>query len=495
VRALVTPLVVLAVLTATVDASAQRARQGTRQERPRGVSREMSSLTLDALRTPGGMTLEAAVERALATSPALSEARANASAASADATAAWLPMLPHIDATARYMRVNGTNAPLSTALQGDGSLNSALAGVDDPDAQRILGALVDTPFPIPENQMSVVLTASLPLSEILLTILPSFLAADDLAEARAHEVAAAHNSVVLRTTESYYGYVRAAGALAVARAALEDASESRRQVEAAARAGALSGVDLRAAEAHEGNARVLFERSRAALAIAEASLRASLSLPEGRALRVGEDLTTPLPPHRASLPDLVQRAMDERPEIRALSDVISARDHAAGAAAGARWPQLVAIANYEMGNPNSRLVPAVEEWRSTWAVGAAVRWSPTEALIANARYDQASAQRDASRAALDAARNAIRVEVTAAYREEQAARASLDAAQLTVEAAEAAYRGRSAQLRAGGAVTGDLLDANADLARARLSLVDAAVGVRVARARLERATGGAPLGR
>jgi outer membrane protein TolC len=44
-------------------------------------------------------------------------------------------------------------------------------------------------------------------------------------------------------------------------------------------------------------------------------------------------------------------------------------------------------------------------------------------------------------------------------------------------------------------VTGDLLDANADLARARLSLVDAAVGVRVARARLERATGGAPLGR
>ncbi len=56
-------------------------------------------------------------------------------------------------------------------------------------------------------------------------------------------------------------------------------------------------------------------------------------------------------------------------------------------------------------------------------------------------------------------------------------------------AAEAEHQVRMAQLEAGAAVTSDVLDAETSVTRARLQLIDAAIELRLARARLNKAIG------
>ena len=63
----------------------------------------------------------------------------------------------------------------------------------------------------------------------------------------------------------------------------------------------------------------------------------------------------------------------------------------------------------------------------------------------------------------------------------------MEAAQVGIRSAEESYRVRREQFRAGAAVATDVIDAEEDLRRARLDLVNAAIDVRIARARLDRA--------
>ncbi|KAF0166033.1 MAG: hypothetical protein FD160_4065, partial [Caulobacteraceae bacterium] len=64
---------------------------------------------------------------------------------------------------------------------------------------------------------------------------------------------------------------------------------------------------------------------------------------------------------------------------------------------------------------------------------------------------------------------------------------ALEAAKVGITAAEESYRVRREQFRAGAAVATDVVYAEADLRRARLELVNAAIDIRIARARLNRA--------
>ncbi len=83
----------------------------------------------------------------------------------------------------------------------------------------------------------------------------------------------------------------------------------------------------------------------------------------------------------------------------------------------------------------------------------------------------------------------MRLEVIRAYEDYRSSHAAMDSAQTGVEAAEESYRVRLAQLEAGVSVSSDLLDAQNDLTRARIEIVNAAIDLRIARAQLLRALG------
>jgi outer membrane protein TolC len=92
-------------------------------------------------------------------------------------------------------------------------------------------------------------------------------------------------------------------------------------------------------------------------------------------------------------------------------------------------------------------------------------------------------------AELSALEDALRQEIGQGFEDYEAARQAMESALTGIRAAEESYRVRREQFRAGAAVATDVIDAESELRRARLELVNAAIDVRIARARLDRAVG------
>ena len=87
---------------------------------------------------------------------------------------------------------------------------------------------------------------------------------------------------------------------------------------------------------------------------------------------------------------------------------------------------------------------------------------------------------------------AIRVEVAQGYHGMHAAQSAMESARLGLEAAREGYRVTRDQLQAGIVNTTTLLQAQSELIRAQVDVVDSAIGLRVAKATLLRAIGEMP---
>jgi outer membrane protein TolC len=275
----------------------------------------------------------------------------------------------------------------------------------------------------------------------------------------------------------------------VAESAVSQTEAHREQVAALVDAGVAARVDLMRVDAQLATAQVGVARAHGGVAIAENALRTLLHQNGSGNLSLGEDLTQAPDSISGGREALVARALDTRPELQALLRLVQARDDLISARAGARLPHLSLQGNVDVANPNQRVFPQTEEFRTTWDVSAVLSWSPNDFASANTDVSSARAEQAQAEADLESLRDAIRLEVTQAYEQYESARAALVAATAGIEAAEESYRVRHEQLDAGTAVSSDLIDAESELTRARLQLLDAAIDVRLAHARLRRALG------
>ena len=428
------------------------------------------------------------------TAPSLDSSRAAVRAAAAGADRAWLGVLPRLELSARYTRLSDVENP---SLGGDfdrSALDPVIAGVDDPEARALFEGLFESfgsfDFPVILDQYSLRASLTYPVSDVFLTILPAYRASSSFADAQRLRTEAEQQTVELRAREAFYLYARARGALLVAEATVQQIDAHRRNVEALVNAGVAAPVDLMRVDAQLASARVGVARARGGVTVAAQALR-NLMHVEGEEplIPVGENLLSVPPPVEAPRAQLVARAIENRAEMRALRLVITGRESAVTARRGEQWPHLALQANYEYANPNNRIIPQQEEWNGTWDVSVLLTWSPNDFFAGDAAVDQAQAELAQSRADLDALGDAVELEVIRAHDGYETARAALEAAQAGIAAAEESYRVRGEQIRAGTAVTSDLIDAETELTRARLQLLDALIDVHLARARLERAIG------
>ena len=276
--------------------------------------------------------------------------------------------------------------------------------------------------------------------------------------------------------------------IAVASTQVLDVEEQVRLAELGYEEGAVRRSDLLGARAQLAAARASHARALAMGGAADAALRSLLGLGPGEPLAIAEDLSSPPPAQTRTPSALVGLAFERRPEVRALRHGARASRSAQGAAEGARWPALRFAFGAQVANPNQRYVPQRERFDATWDLSVILAWSPNQAIAAEARASAAAADAARLEADLEAFRDALHREVASAFAEDRSARAQWLQAQAAVEAAEEAYRARQLERAEGEALTSEVLAAQTQLARARLLQVDAAVGARVARARLAFAT-------
>ena len=427
-----------------------------------------AGLTLEALYSEGGLTADEAATAARASAPSIESARAAARAAEAGATRAWYGVLPRLEVSARYTR---------------------LSDVEQPNLGEDFG--FDFEFPVLLNNYAFRASVTWPVSDTFITILPAYRASADFADAQRLQTEAQELTVAMNAREAYFNYARARGALLVAEATVGQIEAHRLNVEALVNAGVAAPVDLMRVDAQLSSARVGIARARAGVAISARALRTLMHVDgDDPIVPLGENLQAVPPPPQAPRAQLIARAIEQRAEMRALRLVTSGREEVVTARAGERWPHLAVQANYDLANPNQRVFPQTEEFRSTWDLSVILSWSPNDTLTGQAGMRQAQAELAQAQADIAALEDGIVIEVTQAYETYESARAALEAAQVGIEAAEESYRVRVEQMRAGTAVTRDLIDAETELTRARLQLIDALIDVHLASARLDRAVGG-----
>jgi outer membrane protein TolC len=328
---------------------------------------------------------------------------------------------------------------------------------------------------------------SYPVSDLFFSILPRYKAAKRAVEAQQYNTAAEGNTVALNTREAFYNYARARAALLVARSSQAQTEAQLKDVASLVAAGTVARVEQMRAEANVASSRVAVARAEGAVAIARNALRTLLHRPGDQDIAMTEDFAQVLPPLADTKEQLLEAAIKQRSELRSLSIMLDVHDRNIRANDGDKLPKLGVSAVGDLGNPNQRSTSFERKWVGTWAVIGTLSWSPNDFAVADARADQVGAQRAQTLADIAALEDALRSEVSQAVEDYSAAQQAVDAAATGIRAAEETYRVRREQFRAGAAVATDVVIAESDLNRARLELVNAAIDLRIARARLDHA--------
>jgi len=411
------------------------------------------------------LTLDQAVERALARAPSLEQARALGRAAEADARAARGRRLPLVELNAGYTRQS-----------------------DVPELVLALpGAPPRTIFPnIPDNYRTR-LGASVPLyTGGRISALVE--AAEGERNAAAEEVQSTAADLVLETIAAYWSLVTSretervlSDALAAYDAHLRDA-RNRREF------GLAASNEVLAVQVERDRAELARLRATSAASLADANLSRLLDLPPGTRVEPVEPLERPAAPD-VDVELLVTAALAARHDRAALASRVATADAQTRAERAARLPQLAASAGFDYANPNRKILPPDPRWNDTWDVSLTLSLNVFDGGRTSAAVARAEARAEAARRRLEDLDRRIRLHVIRAALDLSTAQAAVAVAERALEAGRENRRVAADRYREGLIQSSELLDAETALLRAGLDRTEALTQVRLAVAALDRAAG------
>jgi outer membrane protein TolC len=442
---------------------------------------------LHALGQGRGLTADEVARRSVNSSATLEARRRGVEAAAAGVSQARSGYYPRVTLSASYTRLSDIDPP-SFGSGGTLVATPAAPGTLNPTPTVAAPPLA---FPVVLDNYALSAKLQVPISDYFLRVANSVASASRSHDAARLEVEAARRTRERDARVAYYQWIRAQAQELIAVQALEQANGHSSDTQNAFQAGLVSKADVLRVDAQVKNAELFQERAKNAVELAAVSLSVLMGDEPGRKYEVGEDVFAPAPElDRLPTPaNAYTEAVARRSELKALERAEAAlREQAAVARAG-NYPRLDAQATALYANPNPRYFPQEEKFRATWEAGVVLSFTPTDipgaqaqASIAEARALELAAQRRALH-------DALRLDVNRVIRAAEEARFAIGVSRNAADAAEEGYRVRRELYRAGRATTVEVTDAETELTRARIELVDAHVGARVALAELRHALG------
>ncbi|HSK00885.1 MAG TPA: TolC family protein [Kofleriaceae bacterium] len=421
---------------------------------------------LDALFTQGGLTSEQAASRAPAASPSVRKAAAQIDIAVAQAETAELVRVPRVAANATYTRLSPLD-PIVLGMPG-------------------MGASIE----FPTNSYATQAQVGVALSDYIVRY-PKLIEAARLGleatrvSKRADELAAGQDARL-----AYYEWVRAKLQVLIATRQLTQVQATLGQVRALAEAQRLSKADLMRVESQEAQAEQVLDQLRFLSELREEQLRLLIGAASGEPLVVGEDIRTDVAaPASVELDALLSTAQQQRLEFRALDLGISAKQKQRESEKANQFPKLSAFAAADYARPNQRAFLEPDAFKLTWQAGLQLSWTLNDALVSRATDRRLDAEARELRADRENLERGTRLAVLAAQQAVALAQRALATSQKGLAAAEEGYRVRQALLGAQRATAVELVDAETELTRARITALNARVDLRVALAQLAYALG------
>ena len=418
---------------------------------------------LDALFVQGGLTADAAAARASKASPSVRRKMAEVDAAIAQGEQAELARVPQVGAKLSYTRLS----PLDPIMFGT----------------------IAIPFIL--NNYVAEANLVVPLSDYVLRypkLIDAAHYAEDVAKVskRASELAAGEDARL-----AFYEWVRARLQVLIADSQLSQIQVTLKQMRALADAQRLSKADLLRFESQEAQAEQTEDQLKNLAELREEQLRMLIGAPDAEALAIGEDIRQELsvPGMASKLDDLMAAAKQKRLDFKTLDLGILAKDKQRQSEKASLYPRLSAFATTDYANPNQRVFPQSEKFTFTWAAGVQLTWTLNDNLNAQTTDRRLIAETNELRADRENLERGTRIEVLAATQAVAIAQHALTTSQKGLVAAQEGYRVRQALLAAERATAVELVDAETDLTRARITALNARVDLRVALAQLEHALG------
>jgi outer membrane protein TolC len=292
----------------------------------------------------------------------------------------------------------------------------------------------------------------------------------ELVGAASHDTAAAAAEYDRARLEAAYStadaYVRALEAHATAEVSarlVSDIDADLKRAETLRAADTLTNVDVLRLQSAKAAAEQTAVRTDTSQTSSLAKLVVTIGLRDGDEVDITDDLPPQPPSLTMSLDQAQKRAMSTRPELRAAAERIAASSDIKTSKWEQYVPSINAIAAWQHTTGLEPFQPANEEY-----LGLQVQWKIWDWGGIRNEYKEAVAHENAAKITADYLADHVRLEVRTRWLEAQSVFKNLATSQTQLQSAEEAYRLQKVKFENGAATTTDVLDAESDVARARL---------------------------
>lgn len=289
------------------------------------------------------------------------------------------------------------------------------------------------------------------------------------------------------TADAYVRALEAHASADVSARLVQDIDADLQRAQKLRAADTLTNVDVLRLQSAKAAAEQTAVRTDTASTSAIAKLAVTIGLHDGDVVGITDDLP-PQPPGLAmSLDQAINRAVSARPELRAAAERVASSANVATSKWEQYVPSINAVGAWVHTTGLEPFQPANEEY-----IGLQVNWKVWDWGGYRNEYKEAKAHENAARISASYLADHVKLEVRTKWLDAQAFFKNLASAQTQLQSAEEAYRLQKVKFESGVATTTDVLDAESDVARARLQSALARYDYYLALIGLARSVGDVP---
>ena len=428
------------------------------------------------------LTLEESIETAKQTNLSIQTTQEKVKFAEAQARAARSALLPNVSINSSYTYI--PNLPKSV-LEASGGFGPPAAGGEMPPPEDT-GSSADS-SDIIELEFGAHRTfrGEIALRQPIFAwgrYYYNYQSAKLSLEATRKELEAGYSQLTLDVFEAFYGVLLAMEFVKVSQQTVDLIEKQLGIARNLFESGAATNFDVLRAKVQLANAKSRFIRAQNQVQTAKNAYKNILNLDLAKAVEPKGSLEAPSV--EFDLGELIQSALDKRPEIHQLGFSTRANQKRVAAAKTGNRPDLSLFANYQI-EDSERL----KEMNRIWNLGFAINFPIFDGLATRAVVKQAESALQQTELGKHQVMDAIEFEVRSAYLNLIEAKALIEVQKETVEQAEESVRLANLRYENGMITSVELTDAQLALTEAEVSRLQSQHDYIVGVARLEKAVG------
>jgi len=308
--------------------------------------------------------------------------------------------------------------------------------------------------------------------------------AKEMNVAATHQLERTDQEILFRVVQSYYGVLLASKQLEVAEQAEKTAKAIMDRSQVRFDAGLVVESDLLSAKVRLASREQELIRARDNLELAHAQLNTAMGVPADTQYQIG-DAFAEKTLAAAPLPDLEQKALTTRPDLKRIEAQQSAQELSVAIAKSSFGPRLNAFAGWELDNPTF----LAGGGGNNWLGGIELQIDLFQGGAKRAALSRERANAEKIAALKQAAMDAVRLEVRQAYYDQDACRQQVEVAHTAIAQAQESLRINQDRYEGGLITVTDLLGAEEASRRSQADYWQAVYQFHISYANLELASG------